>query len=113
MQVTYTTSVNELKEFNSCHNRDNDVERGFIGLDDKHHAYEYDKTDYSWHSHMTNEEWLEKNDLKQLAACQKCSMWKHCRKSEHTILTENGVKDKLTDGLTHEINKQILKDMKL
>lgn len=46
MQATYTTSVNELKDFNSCHNRDNEVERGFIGLDDKHHAYEYDKTDY-------------------------------------------------------------------
>ena len=46
MQATYTTSVNELKDFNSYHNRDNEVERGFIGLDDKYHEYEYDKTDY-------------------------------------------------------------------
>ena len=40
-------------------------------------------------------------------------MWQHCRKSEYTILTESGVKDKLVDELTHEINKQILKDIKL
>ena len=83
-------TVEHNNNLSKCYHNDM-VEIGFIGLDDKHHKYEYDKSDYEWHSHMTNEEWLEKNNIKQLAACQKCSLWEKCRKHEYVILDENGV----------------------
>ena len=113
MKVTYTFSTkDDLIKHNKC-TGDDRVEKGFIGSDDKHHAYEYDKSDYCWHSHMTNEEWLEKNNRTQLAACQKCSLWEKCRHHEHTIMTESGLNEKLVDDLSNEINKRIKKDFKL
>ena len=105
------TTAEDLKKSFRCQ-VDDRVEKGFIGPDNKRHMYEYNKSDYKWHSHMTNEEWMEKNNLKQLSACQKCSLWEKCRTKEHTILTMNGVTEKLSDDLAKEIDKQILEDLK-
>ena len=93
--------------------KDDRVEKGFIGTDDKHHKYEYNKLDHEWHSHMSNEEWLEKNNPKQLAACQKCALWSKCRKHEHTILTMEGVSEHMVDELSREINRRIAEDIKI
>ena len=41
----------------------------FIGNDDKVHTFEYNKEDYLYHSYMTHEEYLTKNDSKQLEYC--------------------------------------------
>lgn len=110
IKASYSRS--EHSDLSSCY-QDDLVEKGFIGPDDKHHKYEYSKLDHKWHSHISNEEWLEKNDSKQLAACQKCALWSKCRKNEHTILTMDGVSEHIVDELSREINRRIAEDIKL
>lgn len=108
-----TITVEQSKELQNkwgCKN-DKQIEDGFIGIDGKHHDYEYDEEKYLWHSHMTNEEWKTMNDQEGLKNCQKCPMWEHCKKNEHTVIRQKDVKNKLVDDLSKSINKRILEDM--
>ena len=84
----------------------------FINTDGNKQSYVYDKKDYLYHSYMTNEEWLTKNDPEQLKECQKCSLWDSCcRKGEHTVITQKCIEDKMTDEITDSINKTILNEV--
>ena len=60
---------------------------------------------------MTNEEYKTMNDREGLKSCQKCPMWKHCRKNEHTVIRQKDVENKLVDELSKSINKRILEDI--
>lgn len=68
--------------------------------------------DYCYHSYMTNEEWLKRNNAEQFEACKKCSLWESCKTHEHTIMTYECLAEKCTDELTHYIDQRILTDMK-
>ena len=108
-----TITVEQSKELQNkwCCKSDKQIEDGFIGIDGKHHDYEYDEENYLWHSHMTNEEWKTMNDQESLKNCQKCPMWEHCKKNEHTVIRQKDVENKLADDLSKSIDKRILEDM--
>ena len=94
--ITGTITKEQLTSLSSrCNSEDcARIEKGFIGPDGEHHNYEYDKSDYQWHSHITKEEWMKKNNSSQLEYCQKkCPLWERCRHQEYTILT-NGWRDR-------------------
>lgn len=108
-----TITVEQSKELQNkwgCKS-DKQIEDGFIGIDGKHHDYEYDEENYLWHSHMTNEEWKTMNDQEGLKNCQKCPMWEHCKKNEHTVIRKKDVENKLAADLSKSIDKRILEDM--
>ena len=91
--------------------KEDELKNGFIGKDGKHHEYEYDKKQYKYRTHMTNEEFYSINDQRALENCQKCPMWPKCKVAEHTVTTMKCVVDKGADELAKEINKQILESI--
>ena len=105
-------NVFDGSQINSAEDTDKRVHQEFIGIDGKKHKWEYDKENYCYHSHMTNEEWLTLNDPEGLANCQKCAMWEHCRSAQHDISTDWSIRQKHIDELSHEIDNRILERMK-
>jgi hypothetical protein len=107
---TFTKAqYDEIRLKQDCHDEER-IGKGFIGIDGQHHSFEYGD-DYVWHTNMKTEDYLSKNKPEQLASCQKCPMWEHCRKNEYTVTTQKGVEEKLADELAKEIDKHILERM--
>ena len=105
---TFTRSQYEEISKTCEDHTEEEIKKGFIGKDGKHHEYEYVGKKYMYRTHMTNEEFYLMNDKKALENCQKCSMWSRCKVAEHIIISMKCVSNKMVDELTKEINTKIL-----
>ena len=102
------TSKLDSQEFKECENKK--LHHKFINANGRLQAFKLGK-DYLWHSYMNREEWLKRNDKKELKKKKKCSMWNICRNQEYTITTSKNIKDKIVDEITKHIDKEILENI--